>query len=76
MRSHIYRCPFGATTLRADNEKSLQSKISDHNIMAHGRMAIITCTPRPVHPEPWDKNSATSLLRHATVGFSLSGRAI
>lgn len=48
MVKHTYRCPFGATLIRADNAKSLRQKITDHNVMAHGVRPLIVCGARAV----------------------------
>ena len=51
MTTHTYRCPFGATTLRASNAKSLRDKILTHNLTAHGPYPIIVCGAAPMRPE-------------------------
>lgn len=75
MKRHTYRCPFGATTLLADNERSLKAKIVTHNTIAHGVRPIIVCGAAPMR---WDANSATLPDRHSVESrpFALSLRGI
>ena len=52
MKAHRYRCPFGATTLRASDAKTLLDKITTHNLIAHGPMLpILVCGAAPLRPE-------------------------
>lgn len=52
MTTHTYRCPRGATALRATNAKSLRDKITTHNMTAHGPYPIIVCGAAPMRPAP------------------------
>ncbi len=72
MKAHTYRCPFGSTTLRASNEKSLRDKIKTHNLTAHSPRPIIICGAGPASPNTHQPVAPIAARRYA----GLSGRGI